>query len=183
VSDVAKPDRRVERTREALLRALRDLLFERGYDGFVVRDIVERANVGRSTFYEHFEGKDEIFRESLARPIEGLAASTCEPGGLKRLEATLLHFVENRQLMASTLQGSARRLMAQVLSEHIAAYLTTQLQTERRSLSIPVRLAADHLADAQLGLIESWFANDTPCDASTLARALRASTAASIAAL
>jgi hypothetical protein len=85
--------------------------------------------------------------------------------------------------MLSTLDGSARRLMAQVLSEHIAAYLTAQLRTERRSFSIPVKLAADHLADAQLGLIESWFANDTPCDAATLARALRASTAASIAAL
>ncbi len=183
MSDGTKTDRRVERTREALLGALRDLLFERGYDGFVVRDIVQRANVGRSTFYEHFEGKGEIFRESLARPVEGLAASTCEPGGLERLEATLQHFVENRQLMLATLDGSARRLMAQVLSEHIAAYLTAQLRAERRSLSIPVKLAADHLADAQLGLIESWFANDTPCDAATLARALRASTAASISAL
>jgi AcrR family transcriptional regulator len=183
VPDVTKPDRRVERTRQALLDALRDLLFERGYDGFVVRDIVERANVGRSTFYEHFEGKDEIFRESLSRPVEGLAASTCEPNGLERLRATLLHFAENRHLMEATLRGSARRQMAQVLSEHIAAYLTTQLQTERRTFAIPVRLAADHLADAQLGLIESWFVNDMPCDAATLAGALRASTAASIAAL
>lgn len=183
VPSVPKPDRRVERTRQALLDALRDLLLERGYDGFAVRDIVERANVGRSTFYEHFEGKDEIFRESLALPVEGLAASTCEPGGLERLEATLLHFAGNRGLIVATLGGSARRLMSQVLSEHIAAYLTAPLHTERRSFSIPVQLAADHLADAQLGLIESWFANEMPCDAASLARALRASTAASIAAL
>jgi AcrR family transcriptional regulator len=183
VPDVTKPDRRVERTRQALLDALRDLLFERGYDGFVVRDIVERANVGRSTFYEHFEGKDEIFRESLAGPVEALAASTCEPGGLERLEAILLHFAENRRLTGRMLGGSGRRLMSQVLSEHIAVYLTSQLQSERRNLTIPLRLAADHLADAQLGLIASWLANETPCDATTLARALRASTAASIAAL
>ena len=71
MSDGTKPDRRVERTREALLRALRDLLFERGYDGFVVRDIVERANVGRSTFYEHFEGKDEIFSRKPRTPGRG----------------------------------------------------------------------------------------------------------------
>ena len=182
MSDV-KPDRRVERTREALLTALRDLLFERGYDAFVVKDIVERANVGRSTFYEHFESKEEIYRESLGRPMEGLAASTCEPDGLERLQFTLRHFAENRKLLMSNLHGSARQLMTQVLSEHIAAYLTTQLCNERRSLTVPVQLAADHLADAQLGLIESWISNDLPCDAITLARALRASTAASIAAL
>ncbi len=183
VADVTKPDRRVERTRQSLLDALRDLLFERGYDGFAVRDIVERANVGRSTFYEHFASKDEIFRESLDRPVEALAASACEPGGLERLKAILLHFAENPRLTGGMLAGSGRRLMTQVLSEHIAAYLTSQLQRERRSLTIPVRLAADHLADAQLGLIESWLANEAPCDAATLAHALRASTAASIAAL
>jgi AcrR family transcriptional regulator len=183
VPEVPKPDRRVERTRQALLDALRDLLLERGYDGFAVRDIVERANVGRSTFYEHFEGKEEIFRESLAFPIEALAASTCEPAGLDRLQAILLHFAENPRLIGTMLVGSARRLMSQVLSEHIASYLTAQLRTERRTLSIPIQLAADHLADAQFGMIESWFANEMPCDATTLARALRASTAASIAAL
>jgi AcrR family transcriptional regulator len=183
VPEVTKPDRRVERTRQALLDALRDLLLERGYDGFAVRDIVDRANVGRSTFYEHFEGKDEIFRESLARPIEGLAASTCEPGGLERLQAILTHFAENRLLVGTMLAGSGRRVMSRVLSEHIAAYLAARVRTERRSLSIPTQLAADHLADAQLGMIESWFANGMPCDASTIATALRNTTAASIAAL
>jgi AcrR family transcriptional regulator len=183
VPEVTKPDRRVERTRQALLDALRDLLFERGYDGFAVRDIVERANVGRSTFYEHFEGKDEILREILAGPIEALAASTCEPGGLERLQTILTHFAENAQLIATMLAGSSRRVLSRLLSEHIAAYLAAQLRDERRSFAIPVRLVADHLADAQFGMIESWFANEMPCDAATLARALRDSTAASIAAL
>ena len=173
----------MERTRQALLAALRDLLFERGYDGFAVRDIVERANVGRSTFYEHFESKEEIFRQSVAHPVEALAASTCGPGGLDMLQAILAHIAEQQQLMRTTMAGSGRRVMARVLSEHIAAYLTARLRDERRSIALPMQLAADHLADAQLGLIESWFVNDMPCDTATVAKALRDSTAASIAAL
>ncbi len=181
--DAAKTDRRVERTRQALLLALRELLFERGYDGFAVRDIVERANVGRSTFYEHFESKDDIFRESVARPVEAIAASTCLPGGLESLQAILEHFAEQRMLLATTLAGSGKRVMARVLSEHIAAYLTARSREERRSFGLPINLAADHLAGAQLGMIESWLDNEMPCDTATLAKALRDSTAASIAAL
>lgn len=181
--DAIKPDRRVERTRQALLAALRDLLFERGYDGFAVRDIIERANVGRSTFYEHFESKDDILRESLAHPVEALAASTCEPAGLEGLQMILAHFAEQRKLLHTTMAGSGRGVMARVLSEHIAAYLTARLRSERRTFAVPVQLAADHIAGAQLGMIESWLVNGLPCDAATLARALRDSTAASIAAL
>ena len=54
-----KQDRRIQRTRSALLQAFVSLLLEpRRYDQIKVGDIVERANVGRSTFYEHFRNKD-----------------------------------------------------------------------------------------------------------------------------
>ena len=42
-------DRRRARTRQALLQAFISLMFERRYDGFGVADLIERANVGRST--------------------------------------------------------------------------------------------------------------------------------------
>lgn len=58
-------DRRSERTRRSLLSAFDGLLLERGYDRVTVLDIVARAGVGRSTFYEQFENKEDILRESL----------------------------------------------------------------------------------------------------------------------
>ena len=70
----AKPDRRVERTRVAILGAFRDLVLTRGYDPISVRDIVDAAGVGRSTFYEHFDDKDDLFQQSL-RPL--LSARPC----------------------------------------------------------------------------------------------------------
>ncbi|MEV6277112.1 TetR/AcrR family transcriptional regulator [Nocardia sp. NPDC051832] len=53
-------DRRVRRTRQLLHRALIELMLERGYDRITVRDILERADVGRSTFYTHFRDKDDL---------------------------------------------------------------------------------------------------------------------------
>ena len=58
-------DRRVRRTRNALIDALLELIAERGYDRTTVQDILDRANVGRSTFYTHFYNKEDLFLERM----------------------------------------------------------------------------------------------------------------------
>jgi AcrR family transcriptional regulator len=54
-------DKRVQRTRELLEKALIELINEQGYDAVTVQDIVNRANLGRTTFYLHYQSKDELF--------------------------------------------------------------------------------------------------------------------------
>lgn len=49
-----KADRRSERTRQLLNAALIELMLEQRYDEITVQDIIDRANIGRSTFYAHF---------------------------------------------------------------------------------------------------------------------------------
>ncbi|HWU61520.1 MAG TPA: TetR/AcrR family transcriptional regulator [Ensifer sp.] len=58
-------DRRVARTRTKLERAFFHLMQEKGYDAVTINDICDRAGVGRSTFYTHFTGKDDLKRRSL----------------------------------------------------------------------------------------------------------------------
>lgn len=57
-------DRRVRRTRALLHRALIELMVERAYDRITVRDILARADVGRSTFYAHYRDKDDLLLRS-----------------------------------------------------------------------------------------------------------------------
>jgi AcrR family transcriptional regulator len=58
-------DRRVARTRAALQQAHISLILKRGYEAVTVEDICEAANVGRSTFYAHFTGKDDLRRSGF----------------------------------------------------------------------------------------------------------------------
>ncbi len=58
-------DRRVARTRATLHHALLRLIIERGYDAVSVQDICDAADVGRSTFYAHYTGKDDLKRSGL----------------------------------------------------------------------------------------------------------------------
>src|SRR6476619_2813789 len=62
----ARPDRRVARSRRALKEALTDLILERGYESVTVGDVIDRADVGRSTFYAHFLDKDDLLMAILA---------------------------------------------------------------------------------------------------------------------
>jgi len=66
-----RDDRRILKTKRALADAFKHLLLEKGYDAITIQDIIDRANVGRSTFYAHYESKEQLligninFQEAL----------------------------------------------------------------------------------------------------------------------
>src|SRR5512141_2904590 len=55
-----KIDRRVQRTQQLLREALVALILEKGYDAITVQDILDLANMGRSTFYAHYRDKEDL---------------------------------------------------------------------------------------------------------------------------
>jgi AcrR family transcriptional regulator len=57
---VKKEDRRVQRTKQLLRGALFALIQEKGFEALSVQDIIDRANVGRATFYAHFDNKEDL---------------------------------------------------------------------------------------------------------------------------
>ena len=58
-------DRRVQKTRKLLQEALMELVAEKGYEAVTIREILDKANVGRSTFYAHFQDKDQLLHSIL----------------------------------------------------------------------------------------------------------------------
>lgn len=68
----SRPDRRVTKTTRALKAALAELILEKGYDAVTVQNVIDRAEVSRSTFYAHFIDKDDlvlaIFRDLEEAP-------------------------------------------------------------------------------------------------------------------
>src|SRR5687768_631620 len=119
-------DRRTARTRQALLEAFIALMFERRYDAFGVPDIVARANVGRSTYYEHFGSKDALLRTSMAGMLSVLAdagaGAAADPTALR---GVIEHFWENRRLGRTVFAPPLRALIERQLAELIEARLRT----------------------------------------------------------
>lgn len=70
-----KPDRRIARTRELALDAFRKLMLDRGFERITVQHVLDRAGIGRATFYAHFRSKQDLLTASIARLQAGLRAA------------------------------------------------------------------------------------------------------------
>ena len=161
-------DRRVARTRAALIDAFNQLVMHRRPKKIRVADIVTKANVGRSTFYEHYSGADAIHMEALARPFAPLADAAAGAGDPARLTMLLAHFWENRQRARETYSGRLGDKAARLLTDLVEARLAER-GTETR---IPRRLAAIQLAEATLAPMRAWIAGEASTTSEALAESL-----------
>jgi AcrR family transcriptional regulator len=150
--EAAGMDRRKLRTRTALLQAFAELFLERGYDAVAVAQVADRANVGRSTLYEHFRTKDDLLKASLDRPFRALAIAA-EPDADVRVVLRLLdHIRAHAAAVRLLLAQPMRSRIARVLAEHITATMTSSCPNRPAT-----ELRAIALAEGQLALIERWL--------------------------
>jgi AcrR family transcriptional regulator len=175
-----KLDRRIERTRGAVLAAFGHLVLTVGYDRISVRDIIERAGIGRSTFYDHFEDKDDVLRQSVEPVLAILAATLADAPPPAQLTAVVAHFSDSRRLLRAFFDGPPRRLIARYLAELIEVRVTT---TNDIAPLLPATMVAAQLAESQLGLVQSWLEDPDRVDAATVASALVLTTRAAARAL
>jgi len=180
----ARPDRRTERTRAALMSAFVGLLLDEGYEAVTVERVAERANVGRSTFYMHYTGKDDIMRQSLARPSGVLAALAGGDLPAEPIVRQLEHFHQQRARNHVFFSGPSRAIWIKCLAGLVEPRLAKLAQQVRTRPLVPLPLAALQIAEAQLGLIANWLsAKSSPAKADAVAEALLATTRALVAAL
>lgn len=159
--------RRTRRSVEAMRAAFVDLMFERGYHRIRVCDIVERADVGRSTFYDHFRGKDDILLLSMGWMLDTLAALVDPETGREPLAALLDHFWVRRQLARTLFVPGVQRKLRGAL----AAAVERRLAQLGRSASA-ARMGGVTVAAAQLALLEGWTRGEFGAGASEIADAL-----------
>ena len=152
-------DRRVRRTRKALQDALLSLILEKGYDSLTVEEIAERADVGRTTFYLHYQDKDDLLLEltgDFAETMRGefLARLDENEVCVRDLVALLFELAHaNVEVYYAIMSG---RCGAQVLEQFqgiLTALLqrTLEAQAERRGVELP--LPAEFMAHYLFGAL------------------------------
>ncbi|MBN1635721.1 MAG: TetR/AcrR family transcriptional regulator [Deltaproteobacteria bacterium] len=72
---MTRQERRVFKTRNKLLSASSRLFADKGIDLTTIDDITERADLGKGTFYYHFNSKEEVITELISSVCEGLVSS------------------------------------------------------------------------------------------------------------
>ena len=159
----AKADRRVARTRRALKEALTDLILERGYESVTVQDVIDRADVGRSTFYAHFLDKDDLLMAILAdleMPAPDSASWTADDPAFGWTLELFRHFGSGKRLfkaVASSQSGaSARRETTSRLEDLVRAELS-RLKAARRLDAFRVETVVRFLVGTFIGFMDWWM--------------------------
>lgn len=167
------------RTRAALRSAFNALILSRGYEAISAADVARKADVGRSTFYEHYQSKDDLLAQSLLTVLQPLASGCLADAPDQRIAAVIEHFWDNRQLARALMSGRPRSVMTKQLAGLIERHLSEELYGPRSGiLVIPLPLLAIQLAHGQLALIEEWLSGRHRCSSMQMAEALRLTTSA-----
>jgi AcrR family transcriptional regulator len=163
-----KQDRRTQRTVEALIHALLALMESKHYDAISVQDIVQQANVGRSTFYAHFENKDALLIGGFSHLLDHLVEEMrLNKAGQVAFAPVLLfrHAYGHYEVYRTLLWGSGFELLMQdghaAFSEKIEARLAALLPDAEPAVPLPV--VASTLAGSLLILVKWWLDNNMPC--------------------
>ena len=164
-------DRRIRRTRQLLQDALVALMLEKPYHSISVQEILDRADVGRSTFYTHYRDKDDLLLGGFDRLLEALGhhmdtgeGSQAGQPFFPSLEL-FQHVQENHRLYKALVWGQGVDLLfkhgQKVLSERIERHLESQ-GVNQEEISVPLPVLSSFLAGSLITLLQWWLDNRMP---------------------
>jgi AcrR family transcriptional regulator len=162
-----KEDRRVRRTRQSLHQALMNLTLEKGYEAVTVSEILARADVGRSTFYAHYAGKEglllgglQVLRDHLIqqqRDTPERAASA--PGRALGFSGALFEHVNEHRDLYRALGQQGGNLVLNRMRGMLADLVRAELGAGRleRAGDIPRSALIQFVSDSLISLIRWWL--------------------------
>jgi AcrR family transcriptional regulator len=163
-------DRRSQRTEQALIDALITLLAVKHYDAITIKDIVDQANVGRSTFYAHYQTKDDLLKSGFERALDMLLQHIVLNAADQnlRLDTTPLfrHAHEHYELFRSLAWGSGFGLITWEGHASLSAKLQENFSadlSDGQMPSVPLPILSYYVAGSVLILLKWWLENKMPC--------------------
>ncbi len=164
-----KEDRRVRRTRQLLREALFSLIRARGYEALSVQDIIDRADVGRATFYAHFENKQDLLlagfedlRAALrARQRQALSRDADLEQRVLAFSRELFAHVDEFRPLFRAMAGKRSGALVQSLVHKLLLDLVRQdvkaIASREKEDAASVEPLAQFIAGGMFGLLAGWL--------------------------
>lgn len=178
-------DRRVQRTRELLQKALINLINEQGYDAITIQDVVDRANVGRTTFYLHYSSKDELFMSCHQAVFSEFHFGSHYHHPLSREEllspepppemiAAYRHLKDVWVRLNPIFQSKDGPLILRRIRDLSAREIEANLHAvfAEADGAVPFDVLANYLAGAQIALVQWWLERRHPHTPENMAQTL-----------
>jgi AcrR family transcriptional regulator len=165
-------DRRVQKTQGLLRAALISLIAEKPYDSIAVKEILDRGNVGRSTFYMHFRDKDDLLVSSIYEMLGPVPKLRSGGKGRDRLLWFSLPIFEHHYRHAHAWGDRIGTRGRAILHEHLRLVLAKIIGSSMKqefggALRKPLRqmppdLVAEYVASTFVLVLNWWLDNKMP---------------------
>jgi AcrR family transcriptional regulator len=167
----SQTDRRIQRTRELLRGSLFALIAEKGYDALSVQEIIDRANVGRATFYAHFNNKDELLLcgfevlHAELKQLQHQAADASDPQA--RLFAFSHHIFTHVKTYRPVYHAMAKERGGAAVRQHLQRLLVDCSRIELKRLhggcsARELDAVTQFFSGAFVGLLSWWLEASSP---------------------
>lgn len=163
-------DRRQRKTRTAIFDAFIALLSEKSYHEITVEQVIRRADVGRATFYAHFETKEFLLKALCQELFDHIFASAegqenthlfkCD-APVSAFEHLFRHLLENDNNILTLLTGRNNELFWQYFQEGLQQLSEQQLPlfSERRPKELPEDFWVNHIVVTFTQTLRWWLTN------------------------
>lgn len=162
----ATNDRRIQKTQNLLRGALGSLIAEKPYDSIVVKEILDRANVGRSTFYMHFQDKDDLLVSGIHEMLGPVPMGPSPAKGHDSFLWFSLPVFEHHYRHAHAWDDRIGTRGRAILHEHLRRVLANIIRSSMKqdpgpvrkpSRQIPPHLMSEYVASTFVLVLNWWL--------------------------
>lgn len=173
---LAKVDRRIQKTQDALKKAVIDLMSEKNFDDITIQDLSDRANVSRGTIYLHYLDKYDLLDKLIEEHIDVLRVTCRAAAELDFTESTLI-WTEYFELHYSFFSMMLASKGAPYFHGRFLAFLIEEFKneidvTKGKNEGLNEDLLMRFVAYSFVGVVEWWFMNEMPVPHHVLAEQL-----------
>ncbi|HWF89055.1 MAG TPA: TetR/AcrR family transcriptional regulator [Pyrinomonadaceae bacterium] len=159
-----KTDARVRRTRDALGDALVALMQEKAFETITVQEVLDRAQVSRSTFYSHYSDKDDLLMSDAEEFFESISTALSAHGDKSErvfpVQEFFTHLADVQPFYKALVKSGRFQENMELARGHFARGIERRLAELPRGQSIPANersaIAFTH-AGALLSLLTWWL--------------------------
>lgn len=168
-----REDRRVNRTRRLMQEALMALIVEKGYEAITVQDILDRADVGRSTFYAHYRDKDQLLlsgfdrlRTLFEQQQHSLHAGQREGSGpeFNMILELFRHIGQHHKLYKAIAGKQSGEMIIKYLHRYLYNMVIgphTALMKNKKT-PVPVEITTHWIVSSLVSMMVWWLENNMP---------------------
>ncbi|MED4635127.1 TetR-like C-terminal domain-containing protein [Peribacillus frigoritolerans] len=170
---MAKVDRRIVRTQEAIKKAFLELMSEKNFDSITIQDISDRANINRATVYLHYLDKFDLLDKIIEEHINNMVNLCESEAEMDWIESTVhcMEYLERNYLFFSTMLASegAPYFRSRFVQHNIEEFKKDVDITKGKNFGQSEDVVVEFVANAYVGVVEWWLKNGMPYPAEEMA--------------